>query len=78
MAKTKRNKRHEKVLRGLLKELGYFNCKGNLADFHGRFNNLLQSNICSKRYLDNVMRIRIIFSLSVMQFQTFLELSYNL
>ena len=25
-----------------------------------------------------VMRIRIIFSLSVMQFQTFLELSYNL
>ena len=26
----------------------------------------------------NVMRIRITFSLSVMQFQTFLELSYNL
>ena len=54
MAKTKRNKRHEKVLRGLLKELGYFNCKGNLADFHGRFNNLLQSNIRSKRYLDKL------------------------
>ena len=54
MAKTKRNKRHEKVLRGLLKELGYFNCKGNLVDFHGRFNNLLQSNICSKRYLDKL------------------------
>ena len=54
MTKTKRNKKHEKVLRGLLKELPYFNCKGNLADFHGRFNNFLQSNICSKRYLDKL------------------------
>ena len=54
MIKTKRNKQHEKVLRDLLKELPYFNCKGNLADFHGRFNNLLQSNIRSKRYLDKL------------------------
>ena len=54
MTKTKRNKQHEKVLRDLLKELPYFNCKGNLADFHGRFNNLLQSNIRSKRYLDKL------------------------
>ena len=54
MTKTKRNKQHEKVLRGLLKELPYFNCEGNLADFHGRFNNFLQSNICSKRYLDKL------------------------
>ena len=54
MTKTKRNKQHEKVLRGLLNELPYFNCKGNLADFHGRFNNLLQSNIRSKRYLDKL------------------------
>ena len=52
MTKTKRNKQHEKVLRDPLKELPYFNCKGNLADFHGHFNNLLKSNICSKRYLD--------------------------
>ena len=51
MTKTKRNKQHEKVLRGLLNELPYFNCKGNLADFHGRFNNLLQSNIRLKTYL---------------------------
>ena len=28
--------------------------------------------------LNSVMRMRIIFSLTVMQFQTFLELSYNL
>ena len=28
--------------------------------------------------ISHVMRIRIIFSLSEMQFQTFLELSYNL
>lgn len=48
MTKTKRNKQHEKVLRDLLKELPY------LADFHGRFNNLLQSNIRSKRYLDKL------------------------
>ena len=48
------HKQHEKVLRDLLKELPYFNCKGNLADFHGRFNNLLQSNIRSKRYLDKL------------------------
>ena len=41
-------------MRGLLKELPYFNCKGNLADFHGRFNNLLQSNIRSKTYLDKL------------------------
>ena len=54
MIKTKRNKQHEKVLRDLLKELPYFNCKGNLADFHGRFNNLLQSNIRSKTYLDKL------------------------
>ena len=32
----------------------------------------------AKLLKDCVMRIRIIFSLSVMQFQTFLELSYNL
>ena len=37
-----------------MNELPYFNCKGNLADFHGRFNNLLQSNIHSKRYLDKL------------------------
>ena len=37
-----------------MNELPYFNCKGNLADFHGRFNNLLQSNIRSKRYLDKL------------------------
>ena len=54
MKKTKRNKQHEKVLRDLLKELPYFNCKRNLAGFHGRFNNLLQSNIRSKRYLDKL------------------------
>ena len=55
MIKTKRNKQHEKVLRGLLKELSYFNCKGNLADFHGCFNNfILQSNTRSKRYLDKL------------------------
>ena len=39
MTKTKTNKPHEKVLRGFLKELPYFNYKGNLADFHGHFNN---------------------------------------
>ena len=54
MTETKRNKQHEKVLRDLLKELPYFNCKGNLVDFHGRFNNLLQSKIRSKRYLDKL------------------------
>ena len=54
MTKTKRNKQHEKVQRSLLKEPPYFNCKGNLADFHSRFNNLLQSNIRSKRYLDKL------------------------
>ena len=54
MTKTKRNKQHEKVLRDLLKELPYFNCRRNLGDFHGRFNNLLQSNIRSKRYLDKL------------------------
>ena len=54
MTKTKRNKQHEKVLRDLLKELPYFTCKGNLADFHGRFNNLLQSNIRLKRHLDKL------------------------
>ena len=54
MTKKTRNKQHEKVLRDLLKELPYFNCKGNLVDFHGRFNNLLQSNIRSKRYLDKL------------------------
>ena len=27
MTETKRNKQHEKVLRDLLKELPYFNCK---------------------------------------------------
>ena len=37
-----------------MKEPPYFNCKGNLADFHSRFNNLLQSNIRSKRYLDKL------------------------
>ena len=37
MTKTKRNRQREKVLRDLLKELPYFNCKGNLEDFHGRF-----------------------------------------
>ena len=52
--KKTRNKQHEKVLRDLLKELPYFNCKGNLVDFHGRFNNLLQSNKRSKRYLDKL------------------------
>ena len=54
MTKLKRNKLQEKVLRGLLKELPYYNSKGNLADIHGRFNNLLQSNIRSKRYLDKL------------------------
>ena len=44
MTKTTRNKQHEKVLRDLLKERPYFNCKGNL----------LQSNIRSKRYLDKL------------------------
>ena len=36
--------------------------------------------VCSVGFICQVcvMRIRIIFSLSVMQFQTFLELSYNL
>ena len=35
--KTNReNKQHKTVLRGLLKELPYFNYKGNLAEFHGR------------------------------------------
>ena len=54
MTKTKRNKQHEKVLRDLLKKLPYFNCKGILADFHGRFNNLLRSNIRFKKYLDKL------------------------
>ena len=54
MTKTKRNKQHEKAPRSLSKELPYFNCKGNLTDFHGRFNNLLQSNVLSKRYLDKL------------------------
>ena len=31
-----------------------------------------------QNYLSSVMRIRITSSLSVMQFQTFLDLSYNL
>ena len=57
MTKKTRNKQHEKVLRDLLKELPYFNCKGNLVDNHGRFNNLLQSNIRSKRYLDKLTRL---------------------
>ena len=57
MTKTKRNNQHEKVLRGLLKEKPYFNCKGNLADFQGRFNNLLQSNIRLKKYLDKLTTI---------------------
>ena len=57
MTKTKRNKQHEKVLRGLLKELPYFNCKGNLTDFHGPFNNLLQSNMRLKRYLHKLTRL---------------------
>ena len=39
------------------------------------FYNMLIKNCCVNYY---VMRIRIIFSLPVMQFQTFLELSYNL
>ena len=57
MTKTKRNKQHEKVLRGLLKELPYFNCKGNLTDFHGPFNNLLKSNMRLKRYLHKLTRL---------------------
>ena len=57
MTKTKRNKQHEKVLRSLLKEKPYFNCKENLADFQGRFNNLLQSNIRLKKYLDKLTTI---------------------
>ena len=38
-----RNKQHKTVLRGLLKELPYFNYKGNLAEFHGRL--LLRSRL---------------------------------
>ena len=42
--KTNReNKQHKTVLRGLLKELPYFNYKGNLAEFHGRL--LLRSRL---------------------------------
>ena len=42
--KTNRgNKQHKTVLRGLLKELPYFNYKENLAEFHGRL--LLRSRL---------------------------------
>ena len=42
--KTNRGtKQHKTVLRGLLKELPYFNYKGNLAEFHGRL--LLRSRL---------------------------------
>ena len=54
MTRQKCNKHEERSRRDLFKELPYFNHRGTLLSCHGRFNNLLPSDIHSKRYLDKL------------------------
>ena len=49
-----RNKSNEKISKSLLKELPYYAYKGRLENYHGRFNNLIGSNLLSKRSLNKL------------------------
>lgn len=51
---NRRSKHEEKLSRSLLKELPYFSYRGYLPLYHGRFNNLLQTNLKTKRNLENL------------------------
>ena len=52
--KPLKNKQFEKEMRCTLRELPYFGLRGNLASFHGQFNNNLSSSRKTKRNLEKM------------------------
>ena len=47
-------KQQQKLNKSLLKDLSYFNFRGNLVLAHGQFNNSLKSELSTKRDLDKL------------------------
>ena len=47
-------KQQQKLNKSLLKDLPYFNFRGNLALAHGQFNNSVNGELLTKRDLDNL------------------------
>jgi len=52
-----RSKKSDKSNQSLLKELPYFNYRGDLATIHGQFNNSLNSLLKTRRNLDKLMSL---------------------
>ena len=64
---SRRNKTEEKILKFLLKELPYYNHKGDISNIHGRFNNLNQTTLPSKR---NLNKLKGLYDLDLFQLNT--------
>ena len=51
---ARNRKCREKEAKSLLQELPYLNYRGDLASFHGQFNNVLHTELQTKRNLENL------------------------
>lgn len=77
--KLRRNKPDEKASKLLLRELPYSNFRGNLALYHGQFNNSISVDRWPRRNLDKINSVYDldIFSLNSNQ-DAYLNTEYNL
>ena len=77
--KLRRNKTEERASKLLLRELPYFNFRGNLALYHGQFNNSISVDSWPRRNLDklNSLYDLDIFSLNS-NLDAYLNTEYNL
>ena len=66
MKLRRRNKVQEKAQRSSLKELPYFTFRGNLALFHGQFNNSVSTTSQCRRHLDKLSSL---FDLDLFTYQ---------
>ena len=59
-----RNKLYEREMKCTLRELPYFNIRGDISIYHGRFNNSLICNKKSRRSLESLPSLNDLFSLN--------------
>lgn len=71
---ARRSKQQEKITKSLLKELPYFNFRGNLALYHSQFNNLLSSELPTKR---NLEKLSSLYDLDLFSLNTTLDNNFN-
>ena len=60
----RRNKLYEREMKCALRELPYFNIRGDISIYHGRFNNSLICNKKSRRSLESLPSLNDLFSLN--------------